>query len=361
MPQRRIESAVIGSLSFSLRVFRYSLSAFYLCLPLSVAMILVPWPVWEYNRPRQKMPLTNITGAVTNVVDTVSDVTGASHLSKMVDGAYDYLFFNKDHNFVGGVFYVLIGFLAARWIGRIISRALEKQDMDPPERNLLTRVARLFVLGLALTCALEIAGFKITALLTGFGVLGVGIGFGMQGLVSNITAGLTVIFTKPFRVGEYVEIVKVQGVVRHVDLISTTLTSVDGSKIVIPNHKIIGEIVHNFGTVRQFTVTVGVGYNMDLKQAQELVADVLARNPRVLKEPKPVVLVGALQDSSIPIQGIAWVKLPDYGMAQSEVSQAIVEYFREHQIDIPFPQREIRILNPAASPEPSLHEYGHAK
>jgi small conductance mechanosensitive channel len=307
------------------------------------------------------MPLTNITGTVTNMLDKVSNVTDASRLSKMVDGACDYLFFNKDHNFIGGVLYLLLGYFAARWAGGVISRALERQSMDPPLRGLLTRLTRLLIVGLALTCALEVAGFRITALLTGFGVLGVGIGFGMQGLVSNMTAGLTIIFTKPFRVGDYVEILNVQGVVCHIDLVSTTLTRSDTSKIVIPNHKIIGEIVHNFGTVRQIALAVGVGYQTDLKLAQELVAKELARNPRVLREPKPVVLLGALQDSSITINGYLWVKLADYGPAQSELNQAIVESFREHQIEIPFPQREIRILNTPAAPEPSLHEYGQAK
>jgi small conductance mechanosensitive channel len=307
------------------------------------------------------VPLTNISGAVTNMVDTVSDVTGATRLSKMVDGACNYLFFSKDHNFIGGVLYVLIGFFASRWVGRVISRTLVRQNMDPPVQLLLTRFARLLIIGLALTCGLEVAGFKITALLTGFGVLGVGIGFGMQGLIANLTAGLTIIFTKPFRVGEYVEILNVQGVVCHIDIISTTLTHSDASKIVIPNHKIIGEIVHNFGTVQQIKSAVGVGYQTDLKRAQELMAETLGRNPRVLREPKAVVLVGALQDSAITINAFPWVKLADFGPAQSELTQAVVECFREHQIDIPFPQREIRILNPPASQEPTLQEYGHAK
>jgi small conductance mechanosensitive channel len=307
-----------------------------------------------------KMPLTNITGTMTNMVDTVSNLTGASRVSRMVDKAYDYLFFNKDHNFIGGAIYLLVGFFIARWAGEAMSRGLERQNMDPPVRHLLRRLTRLMIMGLAVTCALEVAGFKITALLTGFGVLGVGIGFGMQGVVSNLIAGLTIIFTKPFRVGEYVEVLNVNGVVCQIDIISTTLTHADTSKIVIPNHKIIGEIVHNFGTVRQITLMVGVGYQTDLKRAQELVAKVMAKNPRVLQEPKPVVLVTALQDSAIAITAYPWVKLNDYGLAQSELNQAIVESFRENQIEIPFPQREIRILNAPPAPEPSLQEYGHS-
>ncbi len=307
------------------------------------------------------MPLTNITGTVTNVVGTVSDVTGASRITVMVHGAYEYIFFNEHHNFIGGVLYVLVGFFAARWIGRVVSGALERQSMDPPVRSLLTRLTRLFILGLALTTALEVAGFKVTALLTGFGVLGVGIGFGMQGLVSNMTAGLTIIFTKPFRVGEYVEILKVQGTVRHIELVSTTLTHLDGSTIVIPNHKIIGDIVHNFGTVRQIILPVGVAYGADLKLAQQVILETLSANSRVLRDPKPLVMIGALQDSAITINGIVWVKLPDYGPGQSELSQAMVERLRENQIEIPFPQREIRILNAPATPESPLHEFGNAK
>jgi small conductance mechanosensitive channel len=182
----------------------------------------------------------------------------------------------------------------------------------------------------------------------------------MQGLVSNLIAGLTIIFTKPFRVGEYVEIVNVKGVVSHIDIMSTTLTNSDASKIVIPNHKIIGEIVHNFGTTRQISLTASVGYQTDLKRAQALVAEVLSRNARVLKEPKPVILVGALQDSAIPIAAYAWVRLNDFGLCQSELTQAVVETFRENQIEIPFPQREIRILNAPTAPETSLQEYGHS-
>jgi small conductance mechanosensitive channel len=306
------------------------------------------------------MPLTNLTGKLTNVVDTVSDMTGASRLHTMADGAYNYIFLNKDHNFVGGAIYLLLGLFIARWAGEAIHRGLEKQHMDPPLRSLLRRLTRIAIVGAALTCALEVAGFKVTALLTGFGVLGVGVGFGMQGLVSNMIAGLSIIFTKPFRVGEYVEVLSVQGVVCHIDIVSTTLTHSDGSKMVIPNHKIIGEIVRNFGTVRQIALTVGVGYQTDLGQAQQIVADLLRRNPRVLREPKPAVLVSALQDSSIAIIAYLWVNLSDYGPAQSELNRTIVETFREHQIEIPFPHREIRIVNSGPGAEPSAHEYGHS-
>ena len=126
-------------------------------------------------------------------------------------------------------------------------------------------------------------GNRYIDLITGIGVLGVGLGFGMQGLLSNMVAGLTIIFTRPFRVGDYIELLGVQGAVVHIDIVSTTLAHLDYSKLIIPNHKIIGEILHNFGAVRQLTLTVGVGYQTDLKRACDLVAAVLERLPRVVR------------------------------------------------------------------------------
>jgi small conductance mechanosensitive channel len=305
------------------------------------------------------MALTNIAGTVTNVVETVSAVTGASRLSRLADRACDYLLARADR-LIPAALLLIIGFAAARWIGNIISRALEKQNLDPPVRLLLVRLSRLLIFGLALTCALEVAQFQMTALITGIGVLGVGLGFGMQGLLSNMVAGLTIIFTRPFRVGDYIELLGVQGAVVHIDIVSTTLAHLDYSKLIIPNHKIIGEILHNFGAVRQLTLTVGVGYQTDLKRACDLIAAVLERHPRVLRDPKPMVLIRALQDSSIVINAHPWVKLDDYLFAQSELNQAIVDALRENQIDIPFPQREIRILPPSPAPGVPSREFDQA-
>lgn len=299
------------------------------------------------------LPLNNLTGKATKVM---SDVTGVSYLQRMFDQTCDYLLAHEAR-FAAGAIDLLLGIVIARWAGAALRRALERQTLDPPVRALLVKVTRLLIFGLALTCGLEVAGFPMTAILSGIGVLGVGVGFGMQGLVSNMIAGLTLIVTRPFRVGEYISVLNVQGTVSHIDLVSTTLIHNDKSKVMIPNHKIIGEIVQNYGTVRQVPLSVGVGYQTDLKHAQQLVQEVLAQNKRVLAEPRAAIIVGALQDSSIAINIYAWVKLNDFGAAQSELSQAIVECFRENQIEIPFPQREIRVLN--AAPDLLGSDYGH--
>ena len=158
-------------------------------------------------------------------------------------------------------------------------------------------------------------------------------------------AGLTIIFTKPFRVGEYIELLGNQGKVTAIELFSTTLLHLDRSRVVIPNRKIVGEILHNYGTIRQLDLSVGVSYGTNVPQAIESIREVLTRNPRVLKElPMPVAVTG-FGDSSINIAIKPWVALDDFGIAQAELNIAIFEQFRKQNIEIPFPQREIRLLN----------------
>jgi small conductance mechanosensitive channel len=238
----------------------------------------------------------------------------------------------------------VVGFIVARWLGKILDRWLEKRAMEPPMRLLLVRIVRLLIFGMALVIALGTAGMDVTALIAGVGVAGVGIGLAMQGILSNLIAGLTIIFTKPFRFGEYIEIVGVQGQVTSIELFTTTLLHADHSQVVIPNRKIVGEILHNYGHIRQLDLTVGVAYGTNLVNLMEVVRQVLSQNGRVLKEPAPAVGVTMLADSSINIAIKPWTAVGDYGPAKTEIYQAIIEQFRAHNISIPFPQHEVRML-----------------
>lgn len=239
---------------------------------------------------------------------------------------------------------VLVGFMMARWIGRLMDRWLTRKAMEQPMRTLLVRIVRLIVVVLALVVALGTAGMDVTALIAGVGVAGVGVGLALQGVLGNLVAGLTIIFTKPFRVGEYIEIVGVQGQVRTIELFSTTLLHADRSRVVIPNRKIVGEILHNYGQIRQLDLTVGVAYGTNLTEALALVRAMLEQNPRVLKDPAPVVGVSLLADSSINIAVKPWTKVEDFNSTQAEINQTIVEIFRKSGVSIPFPQREVRLL-----------------
>ncbi len=256
----------------------------------------------------------------------------------------DFLFL-KGADFIGAIAIFMVGWLVAWWLGKLLTRTLSKWEMEPPVRNLLVRIMKLMVIGGTLVMALQGVGVPIAPLLTGIGVAGIGVGLAMQGVLGNVVAGLTIIFTRPFRVGEHVEIAGVNGQVIAIELFSTTLVHGDQSHVVIPNRKIVGEILHNFGKIRQLDLNVGVAYASNPKEVLAVVKEILASNPRVLKEPSPAVGISLLADSSFHIAVKPWVALADYGPAAAEINQAIIETFRAKNIEIPFPQREVRLLN----------------
>jgi small conductance mechanosensitive channel len=245
---------------------------------------------------------------------------------------------------LGAIIILVVGALVAGWVGKISKRWLEKHNLEPPIRALIVRTVKLLVFALAVLLALDKFGVQIAPIIAALGVAGVGLGLAMQGMLGNLVAGLTIIFTKPYRVGEYIELLGVYGQVTDIELLSTKLIHGDRSVVTIPNRKIIGEILHNYGTVRQLGLNVGVAYGADLARALSAVHDILKENLRVLKDPEAVVGISVLGESSINISIQPWVNVSDYGPAQLELYQTIVEQFRARQIDIPFPQTDVRLI-----------------
>lgn len=243
---------------------------------------------------------------------------------------------------------LIVGVGVSRWVSRWLLRALGRIELEPPVRALLARVGWVLSFALFLIMALENLGVELLPLIAGLGVAGAGIALATQGVLSNVVAGLSIIFTKPFRVGEYISIVHEEGQVHTITLFNTTLTHADRSRIVIPNRKIVGEILHNFGNLRQIDVSVGVAYDTDLNAALAAIGEVLRANPRVLHDPAPVVQPTLLGESSVSIGVRPWVHVADYGPVTGEITQAVLESLRGRGIVMPFPQREVRLISAAA-------------
>jgi small conductance mechanosensitive channel len=239
------------------------------------------------------------------------------------------------------------GHFVGRWLGRMADAMLARLGLDETLRLLLVRMVRGLVLALFLIMALQNLGVELLPLIAGLGVAGAGIALAMQGVLGNLAAGLTIIFTRPFKVGEYISIADEEGAVEEIKLFNTVLSHPDRSRVVIPNRKIVGEILHNFGTLRQLDVVVGVAYDTDIKQALAAIHDLLAAHPKILHDPEPMIRVLTLSDSSVNIAIRPWVGVDDFYDASSDITRAVLETFRERGIHIPFPQREVRLLGAA--------------
>lgn len=243
---------------------------------------------------------------------------------------------------------IAAGVFASRWVARGMERVLQPFELEIAVRQLLVRLVRVLIVGIFGMMALQNIGVELVPLLAGLGIASAGIALAMQGVLANIVAGLLIIFTRPFRVGEYVSIAGEEGRVDNVSLFSTVLGHLDRSRVIIPNRKIVGEILHNYGEIRQLDLSVGVAYDSDVNQAVSAIREILDANERVLKDPKALVKIATLADSSINLAVKPWVKVPDYGAASGEINKAILEVFRARNIVIPFPQREVRLLGAAA-------------
>ncbi len=241
------------------------------------------------------------------------------------------------------------GIIVGGWAGGACDRGLARLELEPPVRHLLTRIARALVFGLFAIMALQNLGVQLLPLIAGLGVAGAGVALATQGVLSNAVAGLTIIFTKPYRVGDYIAIVGVEGRVEAITMFSTVLTHADRSRIVVPNRKIVGEILHNYGRIRQVQTSVQVGYDADLADALRAIAEVVGANPRVLADPKPLVQVGALAASAVQVSVRPWVDVADYGCVEGELHLAIVDALRRHGVPLPQPQLDVRLLGGAGA------------
>ena len=234
-----------------------------------------------------------------------------------------------------GIF--IAGVMASRWAGTFTQRSLERYALDPPVRMLMVRIVKIVVLLFTAMIALQALGVPIAPLVAGISVAGVGIGLALQGVLSNVMAGLSIIFTKPYKVGEHISLLGVHGDVVIVDIFSTTLVHPDQSRVIIPNRKIVGEILHNFGTIRQNHLTVDVAYKTDLDRALAIVRDVVATHPHVLKDPAPSVGISSLGHSTVTIAIEPWSPVAQFSATQGELNKAILERLRDAQIEFPPP------------------------
>jgi small conductance mechanosensitive channel len=229
-------------------------------------------------------------------------------------------------------------------VGNLFDSWLQKRALEPPARKLMVRVVRVVVMVFTLVVALDKFGFQIAPLVAGIGVAGLGIGIALQGVLSNVVAGLSIIFTKPFKVGEYIQVVGVHGQVSTIELFSTTLLHSDRSRVVIPNRKIVGEILQNYGSIRQLDLHVDVAFATDLERALSAARGAVEADPRVLREPAPVIGVAGVTDARVTLAVKPWVTVDAEVAASGDLYRAVLERLRAAGIEVPRSRHDVHML-----------------
>ncbi len=255
---------------------------------------------------------------------------------------------------IHGVFTVFLTVVLALWVAGIIENRLMKVDtLDSSLRIVGIRVAKALLTLVAIVASLALVGIDMTALSVFTGALGVGLGLGLQKIASNYVSGFIILLDRSIRIGNVVQVGADAGMVTQITTRYTVLKHPGGTEFIVPNETLIGSVVQNqtYSDSRLRLVTmVGVAYSTDIELAMRLMVEAALAQPRVINDPGPKVFLTSFADSAINLELGFWIADPEEGRGNvtSDINLAIWRAFREHQVEIPFPQRDIRIIREKA-------------
>jgi small-conductance mechanosensitive channel len=231
------------------------------------------------------------------------------------------------------------------------ARVSSSRNLTPSVQVLISQLGRFTLLFLAIMIALNVVGIDLTALAVFSGAVGVGIGFGLQKIVSNLISGIILLMDRSIKPGDVVELVGTYGWVSSLGARYTSVRTRDGTEHLIPNEEfIINRVVnwtHSDKTIRR-KVLIGVHYKTDVPKAMELMLEATKGIKRIVADPKPTVLLQNFGDSSVDLETRFWIIDPANGVSNvaSEYRLAVWRKFLEHGIEIPYPQRDLHIVTP---------------
>ena len=246
-------------------------------------------------------------------------------------------------NIVGGIVILTIGWLFAKFVGKLIKFFLIRRKADVTITKFLVDIVKFLIIFTAFLITLGNFGITIAPFIAGLGAIGFGVSFALQGPLSNYAAGATLIFTKPFKIGDILEVGNFVGEIVDMTLARTVMKTLDGTRIIIPNKKIIGEIMHNYSQYKKLDLKIGIAYSSDIDKAVHIVKDCVARDARVVAKPEAKIGISEFADSSIIIYARLWCKQSDYWDVMFDINRTVFESFGNAGIAIPFPQRDVHI------------------
>ncbi len=286
----------------------------------------------------------HVSGLLPGVVDFLEEIT--FHIGKQKLTLWLLL---------QGLFWVVVTLLAALWLsGAIEARMMRAESLHSSLRVVLSRLARSLLVVLAVLVVLPLVGIDLTVLSVFGGAIGVGLGFGLQKIASNYVSGFIILFDRSTRIGDLITADNFYGEVKEITTRYVVVRALDGREAIIPNETLITTTVFNHSySNRQIRLAlpVQVSYKCDPERAMRLMEEAARGYARVLADPPPKAFLARFADSGIDLELGVWIEDPEKGMLniRSELNLAIWHAFQEAGVEIPYPQREVRILRDATA------------
>lgn len=352
--------ALVGAAHLTLKPFIH-VNLLKLALPLLGSMALVRVVVFVL---RQAFPLATWLTAWERIIVTVIWGWMALYITDLapyvIDSMAQVKFAIGKQRFdlwmiSHGVVTVFLTVVFALWIaGLLEARMMRIESLDSSLRIVGVRVAKALLTVVALVASLSLVGIDMTALSVFTGALGVGLGFGLQKIASNYVSGFIILLDRSIRLGNIVQVGADAGVVTQITTRYTVLKNPGGAEYIVPNETLISSVVQNqtySDSSMRLSTVVGVAYDSDLDLVMRLMTEAAAAQPRVLTDPAPRVFLTQFAESSINLELGFWIKDPEDGKGNvvSDINLAIWRIFRTHGVEIPFPQRSVRLVREKAA------------
>jgi small conductance mechanosensitive channel len=262
---------------------------------------------------------------------------------RFIDMALDFLV-NYSFQVVGAVLVLILGVIVARVVASFLLGLFQRKDIDVTLSKFIASTAKVTILLFAVVISLGKFGITVAPFIAALAAMAFGASFAIQGPLSNYGAGLVIILTRPFVVGNTITVSGVSGVVDEVKLGATNLIDEDGVEITIPNKHIVGEILHNSHENKIVEGLVGIAYDSNAEDAVDIIRKTLDTFEDVSKNPAPQIGIEAFADSSINVGFRYWVPTQRYFQTLHRVNLSVYRELKRAQIDIPFPQRDIHMV-----------------
>ena len=246
-------------------------------------------------------------------------------------------------NIVAAVVIIIVGMIIARVVSGALNRLMVARQIDATVADFLSALVRYGIIAFTLIAALGRVGVQTASVIAVLGAAGLAIGLALQGSLSNLAAGVLLVTFRPFRAGEYVDLGGIAGTVLQVQIFSTTMRTVDGRIVVVPNGKIIAGNIINFSRepVRRNEFIIGVAYDSDIDKVKQLLTAIVESDERILKERERTVRLNELGPSSINFVVRVWSKSGDLQNVYWDVLERIKRDFDANGISFPYPQMDV--------------------
>lgn len=245
-------------------------------------------------------------------------------------------------------------FVIGKWVAKratnLLKKGMNRANLDETLVKFLGNIVYGLVMAFVVIASLSQVGIETASLAAIIAAAGLAVGLALQGSLSNFAAGVMLILFRPFKAGDFVEAGGTSGVVEEVTIFTTVFKTGDNKQVIVPNSAVSGGSITNYSTkeTRRVDMVVGVSYGDDLQKVKDVLNKILAADKRVLKDPAPLVAVSELADSSVNLVVRPWVKSGDYWAVLFDLTETIKTTFDAEGISMPFPQRELHMIDASA-------------